>query len=180
MPSKEIHEAENEKIATLSKSPGQLTDQGLPVRPGYGTSGKPIVLRTNYFEILLPRIMSRPVNQYWLTIVDPEAKKKPPKKSSTKEEDELGAGKIRRLITSLLEDKFFQRYQPGLATNYSNRIFTMLKLDMGRKDQMIMDVAYGDESRATAEKPARKFKATISKSPSPPPDTDTESQAVTI
>ena len=78
-------------------------------------------------------------------------------------DDKPGAWKTRRLITILLEDPFFDRIRPGVATNYTDLLFTAQKLDLGQDGQVVMDVEYHDEIGDTAIRHAKRYKATISK-----------------
>ena len=91
----------------------------LPARPSYGGAGHPILLDTNYF--IMDINADNPdqlLHKYELDIT--------PLGSAR-----LTTSKSHRLVEILLERPTFKSLQPGVATNYSNKIFTTQRVSVG-------------------------------------------------
>ena len=95
---------------------GQTTIDGFPGRKSYGTKGKPVTLRTNYFHVQLAhevdkKIAEKPLHRYAVDYADNEMPK--PKK--------------RRAIEQILQMPAFQKLTH--ATDFAATIVTIEKLD---------------------------------------------------
>jgi len=95
---------------------GKMTIDGFPGRKSYGTKGKPITLRTNYFHVQLvhdldKKVVQKPLHRYTVDYADHEMPK--PKK--------------RRAIEQILQMPAFQ--QLTHASDFAATIVTTEKLD---------------------------------------------------
>ncbi|KAL8953104.1 MAG: hypothetical protein Q9222_001042 [Ikaeria aurantiellina] len=122
-PDKEVEQKENALIRRgeeFSLSGLSLDDFTLPSRPSYGTKGRPVVLRTNYFQMI-----SRPgavIYRYIVEIV-------PQIKSPT---GNVNRRKTRRLIQLLIaNDRILQG--AGIATDFGKIFLTAQKLPIEDK-----------------------------------------------
>jgi hypothetical protein len=94
----------------------------LPVRPAYGKAGKPIVLRTNFFELKLPKA-DQLFHRYDVSF-DPDSK------GDQKASDKISNRKKKRYLELLLQDPIFGNH---CATDYSSIIISNQPLDLSGK-----------------------------------------------
>ena len=153
-PSSEVTKAENAFVATRSEvslSTLSVKDEIRPPdREGYGTLGTPIMLRTNYFEVVLPD-EEVPLFRYNVT-VDPA---KGPKR------------KLKRAFQIMLQQvDFLARLAPHVATDFSSMIITTQKLrngdDFGPYD---VEIPYFEPEDGTPSPnaPQYRFRITLDK-----------------
>ena len=111
----------------LSLKALSLSNSTLPERPGYGTSGRQIILMTNYFHLLPdPKKM---LFRYAVEI-DPEVQ---------------GARKKRRILTLLLQTDIIKAVGHGVATDYSSTVITSKELDLGEDGRREIKFHYYDK-----------------------------------
>lgn len=107
-----------------------LANQILPPRPGYGTQGQKIILRTNYFKL----VPDSEVKIYRYSIdITPAAVSR----------------KRRQIIALLLATPTFSSIGFGVATDYSNFIVTAQELDLGGNGYLEESVLYRHELEPT-------------------------------
>lgn len=107
-----------------------LVDQILPPRPGYGTQGQKIILRTNYFKL----VPDSDVEIYRYSIdITPAATSR----------------KRRQIIALLLATPTFSSIGFGVATDYSNIIVTAQELGLGGNGSLEESVLYRHELEPT-------------------------------
>ena len=87
----------------------------MPLRPGYGTKGKPVTLWANYFELIANG--SQRLFRYSIEIKVPKG------------ERELRARKARRIVELLLEDHFAQHLD-HVATDYRSNLVSRGQLEI--------------------------------------------------
>ncbi|KAL8789958.1 MAG: hypothetical protein Q9213_000844 [Squamulea squamosa] len=124
-PDSRVDEQENTSIRPgeeISLAGLSLDEYTLPARPSYGTQGRPIVLRTNYFSMLTTP--GAEIYRYKLEI-------------TPKIETKLGRPirrKTRRLVELLIKSNKILAV-PGVATDFSKLLFTakQLPLENGTK-----------------------------------------------
>lgn len=106
----------------------------MPTRPGWGTLGLPIHLRSNFFGIKLPK---GPFYDYSVTITDVTPKtadnggkggKGRGKPRSGDDPTNIKAPIKRRIFELLEEDKMFEPYKSFVVHDYSQRIVAAKKL----------------------------------------------------
>lgn len=120
-----------------------LSEFKLPIRPGYGTDGRRIVLKTNYFRMEIDT--SRKLYRYQVEVASDKKKRKPAGDGSKKEEPEpevLGRRTKRRAFALLFENPEFQSVGDGLATDYSANVITTRKLDLGASGKKAFRITY--------------------------------------
>ena len=61
-----------------------------------------------------------------------------------------------------MDDDFFRRTRPALASNYSTNLYTNRPLDLGSANEKIIQLTYSDENGETPSRHQRNFIATIS------------------
>lgn len=101
--------------------------EGFPGRTGYGTKGRKIVLRTNYFTLTT----AFEANQNEVTLYKYEVEvldKKPNKKPNNPQEEDISRSKKRRLYDALFQHSMFSGVT--WATDYANTLVTTQKLDL--------------------------------------------------
>ena len=129
-PSPNVHERENGIIASqndLSVKQLSISNSNLPQRPGYGTLGLPIILRTNYFHLL------------------PKPEKKLFKYAVEIDPKEQAARKKRRILTLFLQIPQIRALGYGVATDYSSSIVTSVELDLGKDGRREFKIDYYDK-----------------------------------
>lgn len=124
-PDQDVEKKENALIGGISLSGLSLGDFDLPSRPSYGTRGRPIVLRTNYFKMV-----TRPGAELFRYNLEIEPALKNPSGGPNRR-------KIRRLI-ELLIASYSQLRGAGVATDYGKFIITATKLQFGDKDSIVL------------------------------------------
>ena len=111
----QVQKIENDtENANKSKSTPDSTNTGseqhFPLRPGYGTQGKQVLLWANYFEVAAPRQL-----QFFRYSIDVLS-------------DVPGRGrKLRRIIELLLEDNF-AAYHVSIATDHKSNLVCKVEL----------------------------------------------------
>ncbi|KAH0536301.1 hypothetical protein FGG08_006816 [Glutinoglossum americanum] len=116
-----------------------ISNARFPRRPGYGTQGAKIVLRTNYFE-LLPT--ANAVLYRYHVEIEPAAAGK----------------KLKRILALLLEDEIFAEAQDRIATDHAATIICRLKLEEARTR---VSVPYRLESEEEPRENATTYTALI-------------------
>ena len=105
------------------------------VRPGYGSSGAPTVLWTNYLELKLPSRSKGLCLYSYNMVIDPEVEKKNLDHDHKPEGDKkrIPKGEKRRqLIKLLLEDlEFKAKCSAPVATDFDTTLITKGELDLG-------------------------------------------------
>ncbi|KAL8917073.1 MAG: hypothetical protein Q9208_008189 [Pyrenodesmia sp. 3 TL-2023] len=130
--------AKEERDRPVSRPPKFETvgdDFPLPVRPGFGTLGKPINLRTNHFAINLD--LEQKIYRYHIQITEPEIPK---------------GRRIRQFFSILFnEEPAFREMRNRVATDYADTLITAGKLKLGPSDAAEYLVHYheaGEQPRA--------------------------------
>ena len=143
-PDLQVHKRENDIISAkkgLSLKSLSISGSNLPDRPGYGTLGRSIVLRTNYFHLLPKPDMK--VFKYSVEIVQKVKKPDPEGKVTDKEEKVTGARRIRRIFTLLLENTGpLQELGNGIATDYKSMVVTSKELNLGDDGRKEIPLTY--------------------------------------
>ncbi|KAI9733019.1 MAG: hypothetical protein M1834_003564 [Cirrosporium novae-zelandiae] len=141
-PSQDVTIAENLIVQRQVPSLESLTisEDLLPRRPDYGSVGRPIVLRTNYFEISLHRAAS--LHRYVVTF-QPDVPNKRRK---------------RRLFEILLKDHPLFKYVTS-ATDYTTTIITALKISVDHVETGV--ISYYEEGGVPSKNGDRGHKFTI-------------------
>lgn len=125
----------------ISLSGLSLDDLPLPSRPSYGTKGKGIVLRTNYFKLLTR--LGAEIYRYEFEIspqlVNPERKENKSKPRT------VNRRKTRRLIEQLLASN---RNLDGVATDYSKFLVSAQKLPLGKEGIVIFTQVFWEPEDA--------------------------------
>ena len=151
-PSAEVRKAEDRLVAgpstqsSKTKDPSALSLAGLslsetlklPRRPGYGTVGRAVILRTNYFQIIPKRDLQ--IFRYHVDIIP-----------GTKV-----ARKKRRILDLLVETvPALASARPAIATDRSSIIVTLKKLALGSTDSVEGQLMYyeAEEVGPKQEKP---------------------------
>ncbi|KAK3709738.1 hypothetical protein LTR37_010765 [Vermiconidia calcicola] len=116
-PDPSITAAENALVAATR---GQTID-GFPGRRGYGTKGKPIVLRTNYFKLnttfdSADKLEDKTLHRYEVNVTP-----------------DLSKQKKRRLLDMLIEHSKFE--DTTRATDYAKIIVTTDRIDLGPNNE---------------------------------------------
>ncbi len=110
----------------------------MPPRPAYGTSGRRIVLRCNYFQVLPNPDLQ--IFRYHVEVT-PAAN---------------AARKRRRAFELLLETaSFLDGVRPAMATDYRSMLVTAQRLDLGAEDRTTSRVVYyeAEEAGPKSEQP---------------------------
>ena len=112
---------------SLPLSDLSLSESQLPLRPGYGTKGEQIVLRTNYFHIIPePELLFYRYN----VEINPKL---------------IGARKRKRAFRLLLDKApFLDVVRPAVATDYRTMLVTTKQLDLGPDNRTTTSLAYYD------------------------------------
>ena len=117
-----------------------ISRSNLPDRPGYGSSGRSIILRTNYFR-LLPK-SDQKLFKYKVAITQ----KVKDTDGKEKEEAVTAAYKLRRAFTLLLQNTgSFQELGSGVATDYNAMIVTSKELDLGDDGRKAFPIVFFDK-----------------------------------
>ncbi|KAI9845325.1 MAG: hypothetical protein M1837_004947 [Sclerophora amabilis] len=130
-PSTEVTEAENKLVASqkgLSLSGLSLSaGANMPPRPGYGTTGRQIVLRTNYFQVIPNPDLQ--IFRYHVE-VSPEP----------------NAARKRQRAFKLLVDTapFLDPVRSAVATDNRSMLVTAKKLDLGPDNRTMCQIDYFD------------------------------------
>ena len=140
----------------LSLDTLSLADFKLPLRPGYGTTGTVIHLRTNYFAMVIdPR---KSIYKYTVAI---KAERKKRKGEGMEQEDPTPGRKQRQAFTILFEEPEFRNLLPGLATDYANTILTSNPIKLGPTKSKVFSFVYRDVEDRVARPNATRYSFTI-------------------
>lgn len=145
--------ASNKELSLDSLS---LADFKLPLRPGYGTSGRVIHLRTNYFAMVIDPKKS--IYKYTVTI---KAERKKRKGDGMEQEEPKEGRKQRQAFTILFEEPEFRNLHPGLATDYANTILTSTPVKLGPTKSKVFNLVYRDVEDRVARPNATRYSFTI-------------------
>ncbi|KAI9763510.1 MAG: hypothetical protein M1840_000463 [Geoglossum simile] len=139
-PNPQITELENKVVLNRLSGPN-IVDGGVtyPNRPGHGTLGASIVVRTNYFELGSEAGM---ILYRYRVDVNPTVKGK----------------KLKRIFALLLEDKLFSRVQGRVATDHKVNIISRERIP---EPQSKVSVHYRPENEDEPRERAAVFTASI-------------------
>ncbi|KAL8813818.1 MAG: hypothetical protein Q9223_006918 [Gallowayella weberi] len=142
-PDPKVEEMENALLRRgeeFSLSGLSLEEFTLPARPSYGTQGRPIVLRTNYFRMLHNH--NAKIYRYQLDIT--------PKLVDEK------TGRAQRRKTRRLIELVIRSTPPlqgsGIATDYSKLLFSAKKLDLENGSRTLEQTYYEPEEQGPGPK----------------------------
>ncbi|KAK4891707.1 hypothetical protein LTR27_009715 [Elasticomyces elasticus] len=127
VPDPRITQKENELVKSTRKQMFPIGVDGaeVPGRPGYGTKGKPITLRTNYFEIQTECGKDALEVKWYRYLIDAPGLDKDTKKGV----QGFPLGKKDRLCRIILEDPKFDDME--CATDFAKIIVTNKPVDLG-------------------------------------------------
>jgi eukaryotic translation initiation factor 2C len=109
-------ENETERAGQVKSKPGSkkpAVDQRLPLRPGYGTQGRPVLLWANYFELVAPPDLL--LFRYSIEVLPDDAGRKP-------------TGKRLKRIVELLLEEHLSAYRTSIATDYKSNLVCRFEL----------------------------------------------------
>ncbi|KAH0562949.1 hypothetical protein GP486_002482 [Trichoglossum hirsutum] len=139
-PSREVEKAEDAIAKNKDSSLKSLSLAGkdgkppFPNRPGYGTLGQPIVLRTNYFHVVPKELL---VLHRYIVQFSPEV---------------LSPRKKRRLFALLFECPVFAEVRNSVATDYRSIVITPKELPLdGDSEDFIVTYHGVDEAVPRAD-----------------------------
>ena len=158
-PSQAVHAKEDAVVASnkgLSLDTLSLADFKLPLRPGYGTNGRVIYLRTNYFDMAIDP--NKSIYKYTVTI---KAERKKRKGDGVEQEEPKAGRKQRQAFTILFEEPEFRKLHPGLATDYANTILTSTPVKLGPTKSKVFSFVYRDVEDRVARPNATRYSFTI-------------------
>ena len=159
-PSKKVHDKEDAVVASnkeLSLDALSLKDlPPLPLRPGYGTDGRVIHLRTNYFAMQID-----PNKLIYKYTVDIKAERKKRSGDGMEQEEPKAGRKQRQAFAILFEEPEFRNLHPGLATDYANTILTSTPLKLGPTKSRVFNIVYRDVEDRIAPPNATRYSFTI-------------------
>ncbi|ETI22358.1 hypothetical protein G647_06432 [Cladophialophora carrionii CBS 160.54] len=115
----------------------------LPLRPGFGTQGREVLLWTNYFQLVSYGGLL--LHRYGLDISPDQAGRRPAGK------------KVRRIIELLLEEHLGQ-YSPGIATDFKTNLISSAELDI---DQGAYTIVYRTEHEDEPEPNAKRYRVRL-------------------
>ncbi|KAH0562380.1 hypothetical protein GP486_002931 [Trichoglossum hirsutum] len=115
----------------------------LPRRPGYGSTGRKIVLRTNYFQL-----DPRPQQTWYRYFVELQP-------------NETVKRKRHRIFTLLLNSDRFAPHRAHVATDYAGIIVSAEKLQLGDGDRATVSIDYFDADQAGPGQNPRNYTAKI-------------------
>lgn len=154
-PAADVEQRENALIRPgeeISLSGLSLDDLPLPSRPSYGTKGRPVVLRTNYFKLL-----TRPGAEIYRYEMDIN-----PKILVANARDDKprpNRRKTRRLIELLIQSN---PNLQGVATDYSKFLVTAKKLPVGQSGSMKLSQKFWEPEDDGPGPQAKTYEVTIS------------------
>ena len=135
LPSADVEKLETALVTrTMQSKFAELSLEGdvkLPRRPGYGKTGKPIELRTNYFEMKPKEDVQ--FYRWQIKIHEAESKKAwdtpAPGSEPTPGDKPTPKQKIRRVIELFLQSPYLAKFRPRVASDYQAMLITTEKLD---------------------------------------------------
>ncbi len=158
-PSQAVHDKEDAVVASnkeLSLDTLTLADSKLPLRPSYGTIGRVIHLRTNYFAMAIDP--NRSIYKYTVTI---KAERKKFKDDGMEQEEPKPGRKQRQAFSILFEEPEFRNLHPGLATDYANTVLTSAPVKLGPTKSKVFNFIYRDVEDRVARPNATRYSFTI-------------------
>ena len=124
----------------LSVTALTLSGLRLPNRPGYGTEGKKIVLKTNSFRMSIDP--SRKIYRYDVEVSSDKARRKDQDPNA---EPTLGRRVRQNAFEILLETSEFQSVREGIATDFAKTIITSKRLNLGTSGRRIFQIVYHEK-----------------------------------
>lgn len=109
-------ENETERAGQVKSTPGSkkpAVDQRLPLRPGYGTQGRQVLLWANYFELVAPPDLL--LFRYSIEVLPDDAGRKP-------------TGKRLKRIVELLLEEHLSAYRSSIATDCKSNLVCRFEL----------------------------------------------------
>ena len=136
-----VQKTENETQASQLKSTPGLKKPAvgppLPLRPGYGTQGRPVLLWANYFELVAPPDLL--LFRSSVEILPDDAGRRPAGK------------KVKRIIELLLEEHL-SAYRSSIATDYKSTLVCKFELPIEEEPYIVRYRSEGeDEPTANAK-----------------------------
>ncbi|KAL9005566.1 MAG: hypothetical protein Q9188_001658 [Gyalolechia gomerana] len=153
-PAADVEKQENALIRRgeeISLSGLSLDDLTLPSRPSYGTKGRPIVVRTNYFH-LLTKPGGATIFRYQMDF-EPSLK--------DEKTGRVNRRKTRRLVELLFSDNT-NLQSAGVATDYSKLIVTAHKLPLGSAGGITIPQKYWEAEDDGPSPNSKTYKVKIS------------------
>jgi hypothetical protein len=116
-------EIESETAAKLAraKHKGGM-EARLPLRPGYGTKGKPVILWANYFN--MASFVRQPLYRYSIEVVSARDKKNP-------------AGKKLKRVIQLFLDEHLAQDKHQTVTDFKSTLLSKTELDLDRVEYQV-------------------------------------------
>ncbi|MCJ1459955.1 hypothetical protein MMC28_010334 [Mycoblastus sanguinarius] len=147
-PNKDVTVQENKVVASnqeLSLGGLSLSSSRLPPRPGYGTEGRGIILRTNYFA-MITNSKAR-LYKYNVDIKpDPEESKR----------------KRRRIMSLLLSREELRSNGNAVASDYAKTLIAAKELRMGKDGDIKLSIKYLEVEESVPRPNATTYAITIS------------------
>lgn len=142
-PDAEVGSRENSS-KDLALTALNLSNANLPLRPGYGIAGRPIILKTNYFNIEID--VSKKLYRYNVEVVTNRKPRKTASAAGSRSGEptlEVPGPRVRRTAFALLfETAEFQALGAGLATDYVANVITSKTLDLGAGGKKAFRIEY--------------------------------------
>lgn len=130
--------ASNQGISSLS-----LSDFKLPLRPGYGDRGRPIVLSANYFHLLPDPNLK--LYKYNFTVSPRNQKQRIPQ----------------RIFAHFLKSPIISACAPGVVIDYNSLMVTSKPIDLGPSGSSTVQFIYQDELEKEPRPGATHYKFTL-------------------
>ena len=130
-----------------------LSDDNLPMRPGYGKEGKNITVKTNYFRMSVDS--KKTILRYHVDV-------KSDKQGKAGGPEMIGLRMRRRAFALLFETPEFQSLGSGLATDFTQIIITTRKLDLGATGRKSYSIIYSEIEDSIPRRKAIIFTFTLS------------------
>lgn len=142
-PAADVQEQENALIQPheeISLSGLSLDDLLVPPRPSYGTKGRGIVLRTNYFKLL-----TRPEAEIYRYEIDISPKLLNRERKGSNQNATVNRRKTRRLIELLIANN---PNLQGVATDYGKFLVSAQKLPIGEEGSVTIPQVFWESEDA--------------------------------
>jgi eukaryotic translation initiation factor 2C len=136
-------ENETEKASQATSTPGSkkpALDSRLPIRPGYGTQGRAVLLWANYFELAAPPDLL--LFRYSIEIQPDDAGRTP-------------TGKRAKRIIELLLEEHLSAYRTSIATDYKSNLVCRFELPV---TEDTYDVRYRSEEEDQPSQNAKTYR----------------------
>ena len=138
-----------EASKALSLHTLNLSNDSLPMRPGYGKAGRSILLKANYFRMTVEGEKS--IFRYRVDL-------RSDRKRNTEESEAIGPRGRHQAFDILLEIPDFQ----SSATDYTQTIITNRKLDLGTTGQKSYSILYREAEEKIPRRNATRYTFTLS------------------